>query len=376
MKLNIGPAVRDELEQRKQVLRDLWSGKPLSRVPVEMRFVPPKAYTTRQIVQDGDKQLETELTRVQEDLRYLKFTDTIPSMRPDVGCSCIASAFGAEYYWGETEAATPGIKQHLLRDVETEVEALQEPPVTAGWLGEGLDRIRRFAEAGDGVIPIALLDTAGGVNVAADLLGTTVLMESFYTAPESVTLLLEKIQRFYLKVLEQSVKAAGGEQHITTTDFVDFWFPEGHKGHISDDMCAMFGPAIYQEFSAPFHEMVYRQYGCGGLHNCGPNPCAAEYVAGKYSPRCMDLADTYSHGDLPNLKKAFRRKAFIYLYWDGVSEPVQWYRDIVELMDGEVLVVPSFTFSSGDIDPEPMYRRLSAVATEQAARMKWGFETR
>ena len=75
--------------------------------------------------------------------------------------------------------------------------------------------------------------------------------------------------------------------------------PEGWKGHVSDDVSAGFGPEVYAEFSAPYHARIFAEFGAGGLHNCGPNPCHEAYVAHPTSPRSLDLADAYSHDDLP-----------------------------------------------------------------------------
>ena len=59
----------------------------------------------------------------------------------------------------------------------------------------------------------------------------------------------------------------------------DYWFPEGRKGHVSDDISANISPAMYDRFSRPFHDLVFQRYGGGGLHNCGPNPCLAGYLS-------------------------------------------------------------------------------------------------
>ena len=39
--------MRDELERRKQLYRDLFAGKPLKRLPVDVRVAVPSPYTTR-----------------------------------------------------------------------------------------------------------------------------------------------------------------------------------------------------------------------------------------------------------------------------------------------------------------------------------------
>ena len=170
---------------------------------------------------------------------------------------------------------------------------------------------------------------------------------------------------------EAGIAAAGGEENITTTDYEDVWFPEGYKGHVSDDVSAGFSPAIYAEFSAPYHARIFKEFGAGGLHNCGPNPCHAAYVAHPLSPRSLDLSDTYSHNDLPRFKQSLRGKAFIYLF-HSEGDPVEWYRDIMELMAPDVIVVPVFTLSPQD-EPEALTSKLQPIAVEYAKRMEWGW---
>jgi hypothetical protein len=186
--------------------------------------------------------------------------------------------------------------------------------------------------------------------------------------------LLDKIQSLFAATIRAGVDAAGGEAHITTTDFPDTWFPEGSKGHVSDDVCAAFGPRTYAEFSAPYHARIFQEFGCGGLHNCGPNPCHAAYVAHPLSPRSIDLSDTYSHADLPRLKISLKKKAFIYLYWNGARDPVTWYQDVMELMVPDVIALPVITMKPQD-RPEEVCQNLRPIAEEYARRMDWGWET-
>jgi hypothetical protein len=378
MALRVEAWMRDELERRKQLWRDLFAGRPLERAPVDVRPAAKPAHSTRAQFQDGDKQLEVALAGALETWKVGELTDTVPAMRPDVGCSCLATAFGGDYYWGETEDQTPGIRAPVVRDLEADLHRLPDPdPERDGWLREGMRRIRLFAEAGEGFIPVSLLDAAGGLNVAADLLGATVLLESLYTAPLAVHALLSRIQRLYIATIRAGILAAGGEANITTTDFPDFWFPDGWKGHASDDISASFGPATYREFSAPYHAQVFAVFGAGGLHNCGPNPCHAEYVAHAVSPRSLDLADAYSHADLPALRRSLRRRAFIYLSLDrtrtAAASPEAWYREVMELMAPEVLVVPVVT--AADVaEARDLGARFAPIAHEYASRMEWGWE--
>ncbi len=369
--------MRVELERRKTLYRDLFAGKPLEYLPVDVRVTLPSVFSVQEQFHDGEKQLAVALANALVTWECAPSSDWIPAMRPDVGCSCLASAFGSAYYWGHDPGQTPGIKEKILQldRFPEQVEALPDPnPTRDGWLPEGLRRIRLFAEAGEGFIPVSLLDAAGGVNVAADLLGMTELMMAFYDQPNTLHKLLDKIQKLYAATIRAGIAAAGGEDNITTTDYEDVWYPEGWKGHVSDDISANFGPEIYAEFSAPYHARIFQEFGAGGLHNCGPNPCHAAYVAHPLSPRSLDLSDTYSHADLPKFKQSLKKKAFIYLFYDQSDlSPVEWYREIMELMAPDVIVVPEFTLSPQD-EPEELLRVLRPIAREYAKRMNWGWE--
>jgi len=367
-KLIVTGWMREELERRKDLYRRLWAGNPVERIPLDVRVTIPSNYTVQEQFRDGKKQLEAALVSALAIWELVPLSDAISAMRPDVGCSCLASAFGTEYYWGENPQQTPGVKGKVITDIERQVDSLPVPdPYKDGWLPEGLRRIKMFAETGQGFIPISLLDAAGGLNVAADLMGVTELLMTFYTAPQALYKLLNQIQDLYTATIRAGIEAAGGEGNITTTDFPDLWFPEGWKGHVSDDISANFGPEIYAQFSAPYHARIFREFGAGGLHNCGPNPCHAAYVAHEISPRTVDLSDAFSHNDLPKFKKSFRKKAFIYLFCTEGKEPVEWYRKIMELMAPDVIVVPIFFFTPEN-QPNKICKKLRPIAEKNMPR--------
>ncbi len=92
-------------------------------------------------------------------------------------------------------------------------------------MAEGIRRIRQFAEAGEGLVSVSLLDMAGGLNVASDLLGGQTLYTSMYENPEALECLLDKIQQLFLATIDRQIEAAGGIERITNTDFPEYWFP-------------------------------------------------------------------------------------------------------------------------------------------------------
>ena len=366
---------RDEIERRKQLIRDLWAGKPIDHVPVLMNVAnPAPRYSIREQFQDGDKQLQEALTAAGITWREIPGSDTVPAMRPDVGCSCLATAFGAELYWGDDPNQTCGVREPVLKDVE-EAYGLSVPPPDSGQLGEGTERIGRFAAAGEDLVSVSLLDMAGGLNVACDLLGGENMYLAMNDNPRALLCLLDKIQQLFLETVELQIRAAGGQQRITTTDFPDLWFPEDRKGHVSDDISAAISPEQYRRFSLPFHDRIFARYGGGGLHNCGPNPCLAEYLQHAPAPRAIDLSYRYSKTDLPAIKQVCRKRALVYMgeFPAPPREALDSFRAIMEFMTPDVMVIPWFTVQIDD-RPAELYRAMREIAEEYAQRMDWGWE--
>ena len=95
-------------------------------------------------------------------------------------------------------------------------------------------------------------------------------------------------------------------------------------------------------------------------------------VASGFFGSVATVAATSQHIARGFSKQSLRRKAFIYLSYCGGKPPVDWYREIMEVMAPDVIVVPVFTVGPKD-DPEALCHELRASATEYAKRMDWGW---
>jgi hypothetical protein len=192
---------------------------------------------------------------------------------------------------------------------------------------------------------------------------------------EALHKMLSVIQEAYIALIEKQIMVSGGLDNMSCVDFYPGWCPPGFKGHCSDDISAMFGPELYEEFSAPYHDMIFKKYGAGGLHNCGPNPCHEAYVASEFAPRYIDLAEKYSVCDLPKFKKSFRKKAFI--RWGSEDTDLDVieknFRGYMELLAPDVILVPAYTVANVE-DGDALYERLYPIAVEYARRMDFGFD--
>ena len=365
---------REERRRREDLFIDLFNGKPIPHIPIEIKVFSPE-YKAREYYFSREKQFEDFMASAR--LTWdMKANDLIPSLFPDVGCSCLATAFGAEYYFGENENQTAGVKEPPIKDLSAWASKAETPDILASeWIREGLERMSEYAEAGQGFIPVTGLDAAGGLNVAADLLGVQNTLLAMVFEKEAVHKLLSAIQQTYLDLIEKEVEAVGGLDNMSCVDFYPGWCPAGFKGHCSDDISAMFGPDMYDEFSTPYHAMIFKKYGAGGLHNCGPNPCHEAYVAGEYAPRYLDLAESYSEADLPALKKSLKRKAFI--RWGSEDTDIDLiekrFRGYMELLAPDLILVPAYVMPSVEA-ADALYERLYPISVEYAKRIDFGFD--
>jgi len=370
MKL-ISPAMMDEIERRKDAVRRVWDYRRVDHIPIMLRVVSnPWNYTTREHFLDGDKQFQIEFEQVRRSLELVP-DDYIPAMRPDVGCVVIESALGGEVVFGDDPNQTCTIREPVLKHIDDVYKLEMPDPHRDGLVPEGLRRIRSFVERTDGQVYVSCLDMGGAMNVAFNLLGGERCLTAMYDAPEALEYLAGFVTDVFIRFAEASIEVAGGIEHVTCTDFPYWWHPEGFKGHCSDDICAQYSPEFFNRFSKPYNNRIYRRFGGGMLHNCGPNPCAAEYLRHEPRIRAVDLAYDYSKNDLEAFKRAFRGEGVIYFEFTGSPrQNLDEYKRVMETLAPDVIAIPCLTCEPTD-DVRAIYRAFLEVSREYAARTNW-----
>jgi hypothetical protein len=291
-------------------------------------------------------------------------------MRPDAGCSVLATSFGAELYWGDDPNQTCGVRRPPIARIE-DVGFVRVPAPDAGQLAEGTDRVPLFAEAGERLVSVSLLDMAGGLNVANDLLGGKHSISPCRKPRELLECLLDKIQELFLAAMQprsrpplERTTSRPPTSRITGSR-------KGSRVTFPDDISANISSRHYRRFSLPFHDRAFARYG-GGLHNCGPNPCLEEYLEHSPAPRALGLSFLYSQRDLPRIKSVCRGRAFVYLS-DLPKDPVllvECCHHVMEQMAPDVIVIPVAAVTTAD-EPAEVHRRLLEISREYAKRMDW-----
>jgi uroporphyrinogen-III decarboxylase len=287
-----------------------------------------------------------------------------------LGCVIIESALGAEVVFGDDPNQTCTVEEPILKTVD-DIYNLKMPDVRHdGLVPEGLKRIKNFVERTDGQVCVSGLDMGGPMNVAFTLLGGTNFYMMSYDAPEALEYLADFIADVFILIAEAGIEAAGGIDNVTTTDFPYWWQPEKYKGHMSDDICAQFSPEFFNRFSKPYNNKIFKRFGGGMMHNCGPNPCAGEYLSHEPRIRAVDLAYDYSKGDLEKFKEAFKGEGLIYFNFESPDHGLADYRRVMDVMSPDVVCIPCAACEP-DEDVKGIYEAYLDISREYAARMNW-----
>ncbi len=367
----ISPALMDDIEKRKENIRRIWDYKKVDHIPIMLSVVSnPWNYTVQEHFLDGEKQFQLESERVRLSLELVP-DDYIPSMRPDVGCVVIESALGAEVVFGSDPNQTCTIKEPILKTPDDIYDLKMPDPYKDGLVPEYLKRMKMFVERTDGQVYVACPDMGGAMNVAFTLLGSVEFYMMAYDHPEAIQHLADLISDIFINIAEAAIDTVGGIEYVTCSDFPYHWHPEGRKGHCSDDISAQYSPEFFNKFSKPYNNKIFKRFGGGMMHNCGPNPCASEYLWHEPRIYAVDLAYDYSKNDLELFKKAFKGEGIIYFeFTDTWQNNLKEYKRVMETLAPDVIAIPVLSVGP-DEDVKAVYNAFLEVSKEYASRMNW-----
>jgi hypothetical protein len=345
--------------------------RPVEHIPIMLSVAAnPWAYSVKDQLFDAEKQLAVSARSVELSLERVP-NDYIPNAFINVGCNAIPSAFGCELSYGDHPDQTPAVKAPILHSPDAVYTLAKPDPRRDGLLPEFLRRASRFNEAFEGKVSLSCLDMNGPTGIASDLLGSSLYFSMMYDAPEALSHLLGFLAEVIIDVTTVVIEAVGGIEQLSSTDFFWDWCPEGRKGHVSDDLSACVSPAFFRNFSVPANSRIFRAFGPGLLHNCGPNPCVADYLDHDPAISGVNLAYEYSIGDLGRFRTPFARRGVIYTGFSGSpAEAAAKYRGVMDLLAPEVIVIPQVSIGEKD-DAAAYYSAMLEVAKEYAARV-WG----
>ncbi|MBC8255548.1 MAG: hypothetical protein H8E35_16170 [Ardenticatenia bacterium] len=367
----------NEIERRKQFYRDVFDYRPVDHVPVfiwMMGFEGSSGYTLREELESTEIQFQINVETIRKSLELIP-DDYIPTVRVTQGYMTIATMFGMETYWSDDPNQPPGTGGHIISDLE-HVYSLRRPTMDDGIMPENIRRLRYHAENLPPDVHLTGIDNGGPLNNLKDLLETDLLYTGFYDNPEAMHYLLDMVTDVQLELCHTLVETVGDINRFAGIDFDPLWHPEKYKSFCSDDVCATIGPDLFQEFSIPYNDRIYQPWGCGGFHNCGPNPCKHLYLAHDPKMKYLNCSYRYSHQEFSEFREIFAGWGLVEPMFDNgetAEEMLAGYRYTMESLAPDTLAIPYCIVDStwSDSDITGFYWDMRKIAEEYASNMKW-----
>jgi hypothetical protein len=372
----------NEIERRKQFYRDLFDYRPVDHIPAFIWLMGfngegslANDYTLRAELESLEVQFEVNLAAIRRCLRTLP-DDYIPTVRITQGYMTIATLFGMEVFWSDDPNQPPGTGGCLIDDLE-QVYTLRRPTMSDGIMPENLRRLRYFAENLPPDVYLTGIDIGGPLNTLKDLLDTNLMYTGFYDNPAAMHHLLNLVTDVQIELCHSQLAATGGDiNRFAGIDFDPLWHPEPYKSFVSDDVCATIGPDIFAEFAIPYNSRILAQWGPGGLHNCGPNPCKHLYPAHNPKVKYLNCSHRYTRAEYPQFREVFAGWGLLEPMFDNgetAEEMLAGFREMMEALAPDVIAIPYCIVDNtwSDADITDFYWDMRKIGEEYARAMRW-----
>jgi hypothetical protein len=372
----------EKIEKAKQRVRDVWNYREVDHVPISISLkMNPWGYTLEELRLDGHKHLRVEMETIKTLLETLPddYVPTISAGSAGPGAYVfLAAAFGAkmDYRHGGDPNYRPTVDRNepLIGELNRAYE-LKVPDVEkAGTLPSCLERVAYLAEETEYQIPISLCDASPVQDTFALFGFLNTFYKAMYKNPEALEHVLDIVTETIILLADKCVEAAGGISNVSSSaEDAGVWQPEGHKGLVADDTCASTcSPEFFNRFSKPFNNRIYRKYGGGRFHNCGPHPVLDEYLL--HDPRIysIDVRYRYSRNDLEHFGRALDHKAVIYVNLGPgpIQQQLLDYEHCMKTLAPNVVAIPNVAIDPGD-NLHRVYDKFVEISTQYAKRMDW-----
>jgi len=364
-----------EIEKRKQNITRVWEHKTVDHIPISVWMDDFSTCTLREQCEDGRLQFDVMVKNMKRCLKCLP-DDYIPYVRIWPGYMTIATMFGMEMYWSDDPNQAPGADGYVIDDMNQIYNLAMPDPVNDGLMPHNL----RWLDYANRHLPkdvhITGIDLGGPLNTAKDLIETNLMYTALIDAPQAMNYFLTMVTQLQIRCNQEIIKAAGGLERLTCTDFDPIWAPLMYKGFVSDDVCASLSPTMFEEFSIPYNNRIVNGFNGARIHNCGPNPSAHLYPEHAVDVMGLNCSFKYSKDDLYMLKEAFGGRGFIEFNFDNEETPeeiIAGYEQIANTLSPDTVALPLLFLNEtwSDDDIRAVYTDLRNISERYAAEIRW-----
>lgn len=245
------------IEERKALIDSFWRGADIGRPVIVPVVWDNKPWPDR-------SQPRTHVEVFIDKLRYLARApvDMIPCYEYDVGGTVtLASAFGGNSrltdngkYWIDPIIKSP-----------EDVYKISPPPVTAGYLGQIVQRYAEVLDAIDGHIPIGMPDMQGPLQTAGMIWGEQEFILAMYEDPKAVHHLLNLVTDHIIAVAKY-LRTNFTDTHVNC--YPPGYLPQDLGQGLIEDFTHLLSPDLYEEFGLPYVNRISDTFNGVWVHCC------------------------------------------------------------------------------------------------------------
>jgi uroporphyrinogen-III decarboxylase len=241
----------------------------------------------------------------------LDWTDELPYLEPWAGVGVYAAAFGAEYYWRESESPATHYRYHSLAEAKNaEYPAWEKNPV----MRMVLDSIDLMNEKGGGALPIVLTDTQSPLDTATLIVDSVEFLTGCYEDPGTAKRLLGMVTDLIIEFSREQLRHTGpgnaarpGHIMVSSTSWSGI--------SVSDDNLSFCSPDFNAEFALPYNYKLAEAFGGVAIHSCGNWAHTMKILEPEKGVTGVDFATSIEADPNPNspaaAKEAVRGKRMI-----------------------------------------------------------------
>ena len=260
---------KDRIAEARDRMEKFYHGKPVDYVPFMYGSGTADCphYNHRDMITNLDKAVEQTIARINAQTDAFPDTDFLPYFNfAFLGEGVVASMFGAKQYIVDDNP--PYTEGRVLNDIY-DLDKLKTTidPNTDGWGPILKDAVMKFMDATHGEIPVGVSDHQSPYGTATKIMNNENLMYAMYDEPEMVHKFFDIVTTGIEKSID-TMKSWVGEGNLVENCNIPV---PGKTGLILwDDYISVITPDLHTEFCEPYNKRLYKKYGRGHLHTCGP----------------------------------------------------------------------------------------------------------
>ena len=274
----------ERIKNNKEFLTKAWNLKNDRPGMKVISNPPPSTHTWMEMFRSPEKNLEYKLKVIEELSKIMD--DSVPTLDTFLGTAVFPSAFGCEVHYYED--MDPWAKP-LIFDHPEDVYKLPDASVDGGDLKKVLDTTVYFEEKTGGKYPIKITDPQSPLDIAYLLWKEDEFMMAMISNPKEVHKIMEKCTDLFIRFMKKQKSLC---TEFSPVHSPNIWAPSELGIGMSDDVCAILSPDLYEEFALPYMNMISEEFGGIFMHSCGDISHNLDNIAKIKNLRCINFAVT------------------------------------------------------------------------------------